>query len=146
MVRVSPTLARLQAYRSVHGIVSRFIRSEKLRQVFSFHSLLVGGNPFATSAIYALIHALERRGGVWFARGGTGALIRGMIRLFEELGGTLRVSTPVERMIVEGGRITGVVAGGETLAADLVASNGDVVHTYRDLLKGTDRGRKERSA
>jgi phytoene desaturase len=143
MVRVSPTLARLQAYRSVHGIVSRFIRSEKLRQVFSFHSLLVGGNPFATSAIYALIHALERRGGVWFARGGTGALIRGMIRLFEELGGELRVSTPVERMIVEGGRIIGVVAGGETLAADLVVSNGDVVHTYRDLLKGTDRGRKE---
>jgi phytoene desaturase len=143
MVRIGPKLVELQAWRSVHGIVSRFIRSEKLRQVFSFHSLLVGGNPFATSSIYALIHALERQGGVWFARGGTGALIRGLLRLFEELGGRLHVSTPVEEFVLEGGRITGVRAGGAHFPCDLVASNGDVVHTYRDLLGRHERGRRE---
>ncbi|PZO82122.1 MAG: phytoene desaturase [Mesorhizobium amorphae] len=140
MAAAAPQLARLQAWRSVYSMVSKFIEDEHLRQAFSFHSLLVGGNPFATSSIYTLIHALERTGGVWFPRGGTGALIQGMVALFERLGGTLRLGSPVEAIVTEGDRITGVHAGGETVAADMVASNGDVVHTYRELLKGHRRG------
>ena len=97
MVRVAPALVKLQSYRSVYALVARFIADEHLRQAFSFHTLLVGGNPFATSSIYALIHALERRWGVWFPKGGTGALSAAMVRLFESLGGTIRLGAPVER-------------------------------------------------
>ena len=75
MVRVAPKLIRLRSYNSVYSMVSRFIRDSHLRQAFSFHSLLVGGNPFRTSAIYTLIHALERKWGVFFPRGGTGCLV-----------------------------------------------------------------------
>ena len=143
MLSVAPTLARLSAHRSVYSKVATFIQDEHLRQAFSFHSLLVGGNPFATSAIYALIHALERKGGVWFAEGGTGALIAGMARLFEDLGGTLRLDTPVEEIETAGSRATAIVTGdGERIAHDMIASNSDVVHTYRDLLGKSDRGRK----
>ena len=85
-MRVAPQLVRLQAYRSVYSVVSRFIKDPRLRQAFSFHTLLVGGNPFSTSSIYALIHALERRGGVWFAQGGTNRLVAGMLALFQRLG------------------------------------------------------------
>lgn len=141
MVRVAPQLARLQSWRSVYSIVSRFIEDEQLRQAFSFHTLLVGGNPFATSSIYALIHALERRWGVWFPQGGTGALVRGMVRLFEDLGGTVRLNTLVARIEVEGGRATTVAtADGWSSRFDLIASNADVVHTYAQLLGGTSRG------
>jgi phytoene desaturase len=141
MVRVAPQLARLQAWRSVYSIVSRFIRDEELRQAFSFHSLLVGGNPFATSSIYALIHALERRWGVWFPRGGTGALIRGMVRLFEDIGGTIRLNAEVARIGVEGSRATDIVTkDGWRGTFDAVASNADVVHTYRKLLGESERG------
>jgi phytoene desaturase len=49
MVRAGPELVRLQAWRNVYGVVARFIEDEQLRQAFSFHSLLVGGNPFETS-------------------------------------------------------------------------------------------------
>ena len=83
MVRVAPQLVRLQAYRSVYSTVSRFISHPHLREAFSFHSLLVGGNPFATSSIYTLIHHLEREWGVYFPRGGTGALVRALVKLFE---------------------------------------------------------------
>jgi len=140
MMKAAPQLVRVGAYRSVYSKVSSFIENEYLRQAFSFHTLLVGGNPFETSSIYALIHALERRGGVWWAKGGTGALVQGMVKLFEDLGGTLRTSAEVERMETEGNRITGVQVGGEVLKADLVASNADVVHTYGKLLGGTKRG------
>ncbi|WP_374274650.1 phytoene desaturase [Brevundimonas sp.] len=143
MIKAAPELVRLQAWRSVYDKVASFIQDDHLRQAFSFHSLLVGGNPFATSSIYALIHALERRWGVWFPRGGTGALIQGMVRLLQDLGGEVRLNAPVERITTEGGRATGVVVGGETLAFDAVASNADVVHTYQKLLGHDPRGRDE---
>jgi phytoene desaturase len=138
MIAAAPSLARYQAWRSVYSVVSSFVKNEKLRQALSFHTLLVGGNPMTTSSIYALIHKLERDGGVWFAAGGTNRLAAGMARLFERLGGTLRVGAPVARIDTLGERATGVtLASGETIAADAVASNGDIVHTYRDLLAGS---------
>ncbi len=143
MVQAGPQLARLGAWRSVYDAVSGFIRDEHLRQAFSFHSLLVGGSPFATSSIYALIHALEREWGVWFPRGGTGALVQALVRLFQDLGGTLRLSAPVERIEVEAGRACAVRVGGERIAFDQVASNADVVHTYERLLGHVPRGERE---
>ena len=140
MVKAAPQLVRLESHRSVYSKVASFIKDDQLRQAFSFHSLLVGGNPFDTSSIYALIHALERKGGVWFAKGGTGALVQGMVRLFESLGGTLHLDTPVDQIVTEGGRARSVVAGGQKLDVDMVASNADVVHTYADLLSGDPQG------
>lgn len=140
MVQAGPALAKLQAWRSVYSMVAKFIADDKLRQVFSFHSLLVGGNPFATSSIYALIHALERQWGVWFARGGTGALVNGLLRYFQDLGGTLRLNAPVSRIELSGGRASAVVVNGETLPFGQVASNADVVHTYAQLLGHSPRG------
>ena len=104
MVSAGPQLARLQAWRSVYSLVSKFIEDEHLRQAFSFHSLLVGGNPFATSSIYTLIHALERQWGVWFPRGGTGALVRGMVKLFQDIGGRIEVNAPVAEIEASGKR------------------------------------------
>jgi len=145
MVRVAPALMKLEAYRSVYAQVSKFIQDEHLRQAFSFHPLLVGGNPFKTSSIYALIHALEREWGVWFAKGGTGALVRAMVKLFEDLGGKIRVNSEVARIDTADGRITGLATrDGFSGRFDAVASNADVLHTYDRLLGHTRRGQKQK--
>jgi phytoene desaturase len=142
MLRAAPALAKYEAWRSVYSIVSRYVRNEKLRQALSFHTLLVGGNPFTTSAIYALIHKLEKDGGVWFARGGTNALIAAMARHFERLGGTLRLGDPVAEIETLGDRVTGLrTRSGWREGFAAVASNGDVVHSYR-LLGNNSRGRR----
>lgn len=142
MVKVSPQLMRLRAWENVWQAVSRFIQDDHLRQAFSFHSLLVGGNPFATSAIYTLIHALEREWGVWFPRGGTGALVNGMVKLFTDLGGKLELNTAVERIEVNQQKVTQVIAqDGRVFAADAVASNADVVNTYQKLLGHDPHGK-----
>ncbi|MGW9232065.1 phytoene desaturase [Pseudorhizobium sp. NPDC055634] len=142
MIKVAPQLMRLESHRSVYSKVSQFIRDEQLRQAFSFHSLLVGGNPFRTSSIYGLIHALERKGGVWFAKGGTGALIAGMARLFTDLGGTLHLNAEIDRMETQDDRVSGVILkDGSRQAFDQIASNADVVHTYKHMLRDTARGR-----
>ncbi len=142
MIAAAPSLMKLQAWRSVYDKVSSYVKDEHVRQALSFHSLLVGGSPFATSSIYALIHALERRGGVWFPRGGTGALIRGLVKLFEELGGRIELNAPVSKITTAGGRVTGVIRhDGEFEAFDTVASNADIMHTYRELLVDDPRGK-----
>jgi phytoene desaturase len=133
MARAAPSLARLRADRSVYRTVSRYVRDERLRQVLSFHSLLIGGHPFETSSIYALIHFLERHEGVHFVRGGTGALVRAIARRFGDLGGELRLSAPVRRIRVEadGSHRVQTDAGDERF--DAVVSNADVHHTYAAL-------------
>ncbi|SNT24858.1 phytoene desaturase [Noviherbaspirillum humi] len=138
MVRVAPQLIRLESYRSVYGMVSRFIKDPHLRQAFSFHSLLVGGNPFETSSIYALIHALERQWGVFFPQGGTGALIQGMVKLLRDLGGEIRLDAGVDEIVVEQGRVAAVrLQSGERIPCRFAVSNADVVHTYDRLLRGS---------
>jgi phytoene desaturase len=140
MLKAAPALARYQAWRSVYSIVSKFVRDEHLRQALSFHTLLVGGNPMTCSSIYALIHKLERDGGVWFAMGGTNRLVAGMVALFERLGGTLRLGDPAVAIAVEQGVAKAVrTQSGWRGEADAVASNGDIVASY-GLIEGDKRG------
>lgn len=144
MVRVAPQLARLRADRSVYGAVSRFVKDERLRQALSFHALLIGGNPFETSAIYTLIPFLERKWGVYFPRGGTGALVGGLADLYARLGGELRTSTPVERVELRGARhVVHARGGAETF--DAVVSNADLHHTYARLYAGTPAADEQRA-
>ena len=138
MLKAAPALAKHQAWRSVYSIVASFVKNEKLRQALSFHTLLVGGDPMKTSSVYALIHKLERDGGVWFAMGGTNKLIAGMITHFERLGGKVRLNDPVIDIETLGDRVTGLTTrDGFHMDVDAVASNGDLVHSYRDLLRGS---------
>jgi len=147
MLRAGPQLLKLQAWQSGYQSVSRFIEDEHLRQAFSFHSLLVGGNPFTTSSIYTLIHALEREWGVWFPEGGTGALVNGMVKLFTDLGGEIELNARVEELVVADNRVSQVrLADGRTFDADAVASNADVVNTYKKLLGHHPVGQKRAAA
>jgi phytoene desaturase len=142
MIKAAPALARYQAWRSVYSMVSSFIASEKLREALSFHTLLVGGNPMTTSAIYALIHKLEKDGGVWWTRGGTNRLVAGMVTHFERIGGTLRLGDRVVQVHTIGDRVSEVeTSSGWHERFDAVASNADIMHSYRDLLSGAPRGK-----
>ncbi|MEO7688760.1 MAG: phytoene desaturase [Sphingomonas sp.] len=146
MIKAAPALAKYQAWRSVYSIVSSFVKDEHLRQALSFHTLLVGGNPMTTSAIYALIHKLERDGGVWFAKGGTNKLVAGLVTHFERLGGVVKLADPVTSIETMGDKVTGVVtASGWEGKADMVACNGDVMHIYRDLLKTSRTAQRTRA-
>lgn len=135
MLRIIPAMMKLESHRTVYGLVSKYVKHPKLRQVLSFHPLLVGGNPFNVTSIYTLIAYLERKWGVHYAMGGTGALVQGLTGLIDGLGGTLRLGEEVQRITLDGARATGVeLASGEVLPADLVISNADVAWTYRHLL------------
>ena len=135
MIRVAPDLIKLQSYLSVYRYVSRFVQDEFLRRAFSFHPLLIGGNPFDASSIYAMIHYLEREWGIHYAIGGTGAIVAAMGRLFTELGGKIHLNTEVKEILVDNRQVTGIrLADGSVHQVDDIVSNADVAFTYRCLI------------
>jgi phytoene desaturase len=140
MLKVAPDLVRLDAVRTLFGFASKYFKSDKLRQVFSFETLLVGGNPLSVPSIYAMIHFVEKTWGIHFAMGGTGALVDGFVRKFQDLGGKIQYNAEVSKINVEYRRAKRKVATGLTLAdgtvmeADLVVSNGDWANTYSKLI------------
>ena len=108
----------------------------RLQTVLSFHPLLIGGNPYSVTAVYALISYLEQRYGVYSAMGGTGALVDAMVSLLRSQGGVLRCNSEVSEILVEQGRAVGVqLVSGEKLPAAIVVSNADSAWTYRHLLR-----------
>lgn len=135
MARVAPELLRLGGYRSVYDTACKYVRDPRLRFALSFHPLFVGGSPFATTSVYCLISFLERKWGVHFAMGGTGALVRGMVELIRRQGGTMRYGADVAEITVDRGRATGArLSTGEFIDADIVVSNADAAFTYGTLL------------
>ena len=146
MLKVVPDLFKLDAVRNLFRFASKYFASDKLRQVFSFETLLVGGNPLRVPAIYAMIHFVEKTWGIHYVMGGTGALVQAFVQKFEELGGTLRLSSPVDEILVDDGQggeasrfgrrvARGVrLASGEVIEADLVASNADYGTTYMKMI------------
>ncbi|MEM6713063.1 MAG: phytoene desaturase [Pseudomonadota bacterium] len=140
MMRCAPKLIQLGGHRAVYSTVSKYFTDPSLRVVFSFHPLLIGGNPLTTTSYYCLIAHLERTYGVHYAMGGTGALVRGLVDLIEGQGGEVICNTPVDRINMAGDtksqRATGVtLEGGETIASDIVVSNADAGFTYKHLLR-----------
>jgi phytoene desaturase len=139
MFGVLPDLVKLNAIRPLFSLIKKYFKSDKMRQVFSFEPLLVGGNPLKVPAIYAMIHFVEKTWGIHFAMGGTGALVSGLVKKFEDMGGTIRLNAEVAQIDVEkvgGKRVAKSVTlkSGAVLAADLVVSNADYANTYLKLI------------
>ncbi len=146
MLRVAPDLFKLDAVRTLFSFTSKYFKSPKLRQVFSFETLLVGGNPLRVPAIYAMIHFVEKTWGIHYVKGGTGELIRALVRKFEELGGVIRYNAGVSRIDIErnpNGGLCGrkglakgvTLEDGSQLAADVVVSNADWGTTALKLIE-----------
>jgi phytoene desaturase len=142
LLRHAPNLLKLGGHLSVYGLVSRYVKNPKVRVALSFHPLFVGGNPFDTTAVYGLIAHLERRWGVHFAMGGTGALVKGLVGLIKGQGGAIRYKADVAQIVVKDAVAKGVqFVSGETIAADIVVSNADAAYTYRNLVPASARKR-----
>lgn len=135
MLKQVPALIILQCYKTVSQMVNGHLKHPLLRQAFSIHPLLVGGNPFKTTAIYSLIHYLERRWGVFFCMGGTGKLVTELGALMARQGITVKTGADVDKIITQGDSASGVkLASGEVLDADLVVFGGDPETCYSKLM------------
>lgn len=135
MMKIMPGVIKLGGYRGTFNHVSKYIKNDFLRRVFSFHPLLIGGNPFYTPSLYTLIVQFEKQWGVHYAIGGTGAVVNGFGRLLKDLGGKIYLNQEVEEILIKDRKVTGVrLKDGSKYDADVVISNGDVANTYKNLI------------
>lgn len=140
MLKQIPNLIKLGSYRTVWQLIARHLKHEKLRQAFSIQPLLVGGNPFSTTSIYNLIHFLERKWGIHFALGGTGAVVAGLERLMREQGIKIVLNTSVDRILTTNNKATGIVTeNGAIVDCDLIVSNADPSYLYGKMLHKRDQ-------
>jgi phytoene desaturase len=127
---------------SVAGTVRSFVPDERAAQMLDHYTQYVGSCPEQSPAVLCGIAHMQSNDGVWYPRGGTGAVPRALANLAVDLGVEIRTKTPIRRIIIENGRARGVeTAGGETIRAGAVVSNSDSVRTHRELLEGPTRQR-----
>ncbi len=139
MLKQIPELLKLKSYKSVYSLVSNYITNEKLRRVFSMHPLLVGGNPFTTTSIYALILFLEKKWGIHYAMGGTGKVVSALEKLMQESGIKIIKNAEVTKILIENKTVKGVeIKKGKTIDCDYLVCNSDPPYVYKNLLKSNN--------
>ncbi len=128
-------LLKTRAVGDYYRSVSRFFKTDKLRQAFSLQTMYLGLSPFKAPAVYSLLPYTElAEDGLWFPEGGMYSLIEAMERLARELGVRVHTESPVEEVLVSGGTARGVRVNGESIGADAVLANADLPYVYRSLL------------
>ncbi|WP_072778443.1 phytoene desaturase [Marivita hallyeonensis] len=142
LIRVLPRFAMLRADRSVYAHAAKRVKDERLRMALSFHPLFIGGDPFNVTSMYILVSHLEKEFGVHYAMGGVAAIAENMASIIQDQGGTLRMETEVDEILVKNNRARGVrLTNGDVLMADIVVSNADAGFTYDHLLRNQKRKR-----
>ena len=144
MMKQVPALIKLKSYLTVSQLVNKYIKNPNLRAAFSIHPLLVGGNPFSTTSIYALIHFLERNWGVYFSMGGTGKLVEELTNLLQRTGVEIKYNTDIKNAFEINGKIEKIECmNGNTFHADNFVFNGDPPTFYNEILKSKRKKRKK---
>jgi phytoene desaturase len=139
MLMLIPKLIALRSYETVWSMVCRYLKNEKLRQAFSIQPLLVGGNPFSTTSIYGLIHYLERAYGVFFAMGGTGAIVNALSELMKRNGIEILLNKTVKKIVIEDKIAKKVVfEDGTSQEMDIIVSNADPTYLYENMIDQHD--------
>ena len=136
MIRQIPSLIKLKSYLTVFQLVSKYIKNEQIKQALSIQPLLLGGNPLETTSIYNLIHYLERKWGVHYAMGGTGAIIRAFEKLMNEEKIKINKNTDVKEIIFKNNKAIGVKAqNGRELFGEKIILNCDPAYAYKHIIK-----------
>lgn len=140
MLAILPSMLKTNTLKSMYGYASSFVKDDFIRRICSFHPLLVGGNPFDTPSIFGLIIQFEKKWGVHYCIGGTGAMAEALLQLFKDCGGKVRLSEEVDELEFRNKEIKSVrLKGGLSLNAEIVISNADSAFTYLHMINDRDR-------
>jgi phytoene desaturase len=139
---LGPRLARLTAiggFGRLGPAVGRFLHDERLRRVFTFQSLYAGLAPGQALAAYGVIAYMDTVAGVYFPRGGLGAVAEALAGAAVAHGASLRYGTGAAWLERTGERVTAVrTTHGERIRCDAVVLTPDLPVSYR-LLGGAPR-------
>ncbi|QDI90145.1 phytoene desaturase [Salicibibacter halophilus] len=126
---------KLKTLGNADRFIGKHITNEHLKQMISFQTLYIGISPLNGPSLYTMIPMIELLYGVWFIKGGMHTMAKSMEQLFFELGGKIYYETPVDHVIIENQKATGVKAGNEEIEADYVMCNADFPYAMKHLVR-----------
>jgi phytoene desaturase len=135
---------KLHVFDSLDGYVKRFIKSHDLRKILEYTIVFLGGSPYNSPAMYALMSHVDFNLGVWYPMGGMGEISLGFHKLATEMGVEFRFEEEVKKVIVEKGIVKGIETVKGKIDTDIVVINADYPHAEMDLLEKGSRTYSEK--
>ncbi|MFD2216314.1 phytoene desaturase family protein [Metabacillus endolithicus] len=137
---VSPTLAsallRVRPFESLHHFFSRYFRKREVIETFARYATYIGSSPYKSPATFSMIAYLELVQGVYFIKGGNVRLAESYEQLAKKLGVEITLNTTVTKLNVDHKKVTSILlANGETISADEVIMNADLLKAYPELVE-----------
>lgn len=134
-LRSGSKLLRKRGLSKLWNFVGHYFDDIRLRQLFSFQSMYLGVSPYEAPAIYSVVSYMETGLGIWYPKGGMYQLSIALEKLVKDMGGQINTSSPVEKVIIEDKKATGVMLGADkNVRSDIVLCNSDLVYSYQELL------------
>lgn len=131
---------KLHPFESIWSRACRYFKTDRLRRIFTFATMYMGMSPFDAPSTYSLLQYTEAAEGIWYPRGGFQTLLARLVDVGVRLGVNYRLQAPVKRVLTspDGSTAMGVLLeSGETILADTVVVNADLVYAYSNLFPGS---------
>jgi len=133
-------LVRMKTLPHVMEFTAQFIQDDFLRQVFSFHPLMLGGDPRRMTYFHPYNPLLSEQAPAYYPVGGVTAIINQFLESLKEMKVEITCQAEVAEILIKNYKVNGVrLMDGSMLQADIVISNADVLCTYQNLLPKTYR-------
>lgn len=133
--RVMTEGRKLPLFSSVENIINKKFKSEILRKVMQYQTVLLGTSPSDAPGIYSMMNYIDFVEGVWYPEGGIYRVIEVMEQIARKYDVQIQTDSPVEKILVEDGTVKGIkLSDGTEMYAEIVVSNADMVHTDEKLL------------
>lgn len=126
---------KLKTFDSAKNMMAKYMPDKDLQEMLSFQTLYIGVSPSNGPSLYNIIPMIELLYGVWSLKGGMHAMAQAMAKLFEDLGGKIHYSSPVDEIVILNNKVEGLKVNDEIIKSDIVISNADFPYTMSKLIK-----------
>ncbi|WP_420321968.1 phytoene desaturase family protein [Flagellimonas sp.] len=124
-----------QFFKTISHEVRRRFKNPKLISVLEFPVLFLGAKPSKTPSFYSFMNFADFGLGTWHPKGGMYQIVKAMSELALELGVHVHTDAPVDKILVENGKVKGIESNGEHFTSEVVVSGADYHHSENLLPK-----------
>lgn len=142
-LNVARNFRKLNAFSTMHGVISRRFRSRKLTQLFDRYATYNGSSPYRAPGTLNVIAHLEHNMGAFFPERGMRQIVESVEGLAVRCGVTMHCGEPVLSVMKEGKSISGITTSQGIFSADTVVSDVDIIPFYRNLLNDEGAARRQ---
>jgi phytoene desaturase len=132
-------LRAVAPWQTLRGLGRRYLDDPRSRMLLDRYATYTGSDPRRAPAALVTVPYVEQTFGSWYVRGGLHRLADALLQRVLDLGVSVRTAADVVRVVTDAGHAAGVeLSDGERLPADVVVSDADAAHLYRDLVPGPE--------